>query len=43
MNTQAFAEDAEDLYQHAPFSYFTMQAYGLIVNINNTLLEWLGC
>jgi PAS domain S-box-containing protein len=35
-------EDAEDLYQNAPFGYLTVQADGLIININNTLLHWLG-
>lgn len=42
MTTQPFIEDAEELYQHAPSGYLTMQADGLIVNINTTLLEWLG-
>ncbi|MEX2566288.1 MAG: ATP-binding protein [Cyclobacteriaceae bacterium] len=42
MNTQPFLEDAEDLYQNAPFGYMTMRADGLIVNINATLLGWLG-
>lgn len=42
MNNQPFVEDAEELYQQAPFGYLTIQADGLIVNINTTLLEWLG-
>ncbi len=42
MKTQPFIEDAEDLYQNAPFGYLTMRADGLIVNINATLLTWLG-
>ena len=42
MNNQPYVEDADELYQQAPFGYLTMQADGLIVNINTTLLEWLG-
>ena len=42
MNTQPFIEDTEDLYQNAPFGYLSMRADGLIVNINATLLDWLG-
>lgn len=42
MNNQSFVEDAEELYQQAPFGYLTIQADGLIVNMNSTLLEWLG-
>ncbi|MEX0882575.1 MAG: ATP-binding protein [Cyclobacteriaceae bacterium] len=42
MNTQPFLEDPDDLYQNAPFGYMTMRADGLIVNINATLLGWLG-
>lgn len=42
MKVQPFLEDAEDLYQNAPFGYLTMRADGLIVNINTTLLTWLG-
>ncbi|MEX2590052.1 MAG: ATP-binding protein [Chitinophagales bacterium] len=42
MRPQPFFEDAEDLYQNAPFGYLTMRADGLIVNINTTLLKWLG-
>ncbi|WP_162418798.1 sensor histidine kinase [Cyclobacterium roseum] len=41
MNFQPFIEDAEDLYQNAPFGYMTMREDGLIVNINATLLKWL--
>jgi signal transduction histidine kinase len=36
-----FKEDAEDLYQNAPFGYLTINAHGLIVNANKTLLQWL--
>lgn len=42
MKPQPFTEDAEDLYQNAPFGYLSMRADGLIVNINTTLLDWLG-
>jgi PAS domain S-box-containing protein len=42
LNTQPFLENAEDLYQNAPFGYMTVRADGLIVNINATLLKWLG-
>ncbi|WP_158859215.1 sensor histidine kinase [Lunatibacter salilacus] len=42
MNTQPFLEDAEDLYQNAPFGYMTIREDGFIVNINATLLSWLG-
>lgn len=41
MNTQPFLENAEDLYQNAPFGYMTVRADGLIVNVNATLLKWL--
>ncbi|WP_373521884.1 ATP-binding protein [Aquiflexum sp.] len=41
MNTQPFLEDAEDLFQNAPFGYMSMREDGLIVNINATLLDWL--
>ncbi|MBZ9627414.1 PAS domain S-box protein [Psychroflexus sp. CAK1W] len=42
MNTQTQPESAEDLYQNAPFGYLSMRNDGLIVNINATLLKWLG-
>jgi light-regulated signal transduction histidine kinase (bacteriophytochrome) len=42
LNAQPFLETAEDLYQNAPFGYMTVRADGLIVNINATLLKWLG-
>ncbi len=42
MSEQAFFEDAEDLYQNAPCGYLSMRVDGLIVNINSTLLHWLG-
>lgn len=42
MNFQPFIEDSEDLYQNAPFGYLSIREDGLIVNINATLLGWLG-
>lgn len=42
MDNQIYSEDAEDLYQNAPFGYLSMRADGFIVNINSTLLGWLG-
>ncbi|MCH8569750.1 MAG: PAS domain-containing protein [Balneolales bacterium] len=42
MDKQPFSEDAEDLYQNAPFGYLSMHTDGSIININNTLLEWLN-
>jgi len=42
MSSEPFLEDAEDLYQNAPFGYLTMRADGVIVNMNATLLAWLG-
>lgn len=36
-----FSEDAEDLYQNAPFGYLSMRSDGVVVNINATLLKWL--
>jgi signal transduction histidine kinase len=37
-----FNEDAEDLYQNAPFGYLTICANGTILNANKTLLSWLN-
>ncbi len=36
-----FNEDAEDLYQNAPFGYLTICSNGTIINANKTLLSWL--
>lgn len=36
------AEEIEDLYNHAPCGYHSLDANGLIVRINHTELEWLG-
>lgn len=42
MKAQPYIEDAEDLYQNAPFGYLSMRGDGKIVTINHTLLGWLG-
>ncbi len=36
------AEEIEDLYNHAPCGYQSLDENGLIVRINQTQLEWLG-
>lgn len=41
MDSRRIEEDAEDLYQNAPFGYLSMHIDGLIVNVNATLLKWL--
>lgn len=35
-------EEIEDLYDHAPCGYHSLDGDGLIVRINQTELEWLG-
>jgi PAS domain S-box-containing protein len=35
-------DSAEELYNHAPCGYVSTDADGLIVKINQTLLDWLG-
>lgn len=42
MEKIAFNEDIEDLYQNAPFGYLTINQDGRIVNVNTTLLNFLG-
>lgn len=42
MTEPIYIEDAEELYQDAPFGYLTMYGNGKILNINNTLLDWMG-
>src|ERR1044072_6991320 len=37
-----FTEDLEDLFHTAPCGYVTFDSAGLILNINATLLTWLG-
>lgn len=36
------AQQIEDLYNHAPCGYHSLDKDGLIVQINNTELKWLG-
>ncbi len=36
------AEDVEDLYEHAPCGYHSLDQNGLFVRINHTELQWLG-
>ena len=35
--------ELNDLYNHAPCGYHSVDADGMIVKINNTELSWLGC
>jgi PAS domain S-box-containing protein len=37
-----YAREVEDLYNHAPCGYHSLDAEGRIVNINDTELNWLG-
>ena len=39
---QAAAAEVEDLYQHAPCGYHSLDRDGRLVRINDTLLGWLG-
>jgi sulfopyruvate decarboxylase TPP-binding subunit len=43
MINQPYEEDAEELYQQAPFGYLTMQSDGLIVNINRVCSLNMKC
>jgi PAS domain S-box-containing protein len=36
------AAQVQDLYDHAPVGYFSIDAAGSLININRTGLEWLG-
>ncbi|HVM00434.1 MAG TPA: SpoIIE family protein phosphatase [Egibacteraceae bacterium] len=36
------AENAEDLYEHAPCGYLSTLPDGTIIRVNETLLSWLG-
>ena len=42
LELQRSAQEIEDLYDHAPCGYHSLDANGLIVRINSTALEWLG-
>ncbi|MGG6293131.1 PAS domain S-box protein [Leptolyngbya sp. AN02str] len=37
-----YAREVEDLYNHAPCGYHSVDAQGKIIKINNTALQWLG-
>ncbi len=39
---ERYAEDLQDLYDHAPCGYHTLDANGIFVQINKTELDWLG-
>ena len=36
------AENAEDLYEHAPCGYLSTLPDGTIIRVNDTLLSWTG-
>ena len=36
------ADELQDLYDHAPVGYHSLDAHGLFVRMNQTELEWLG-
>jgi PAS domain S-box-containing protein len=36
------ADDLQDLYDHAPVGYHSLDAHGIFVRMNQTELEWLG-
>jgi PAS domain S-box-containing protein len=36
------SQEIEDLYNHAPCGYHSLDKYGVICRINDTELEWLG-
>ncbi|MFI4940151.1 MAG: diguanylate cyclase [Burkholderiales bacterium] len=37
------SEEIEDLYQHAPCGYHSLDENGFFTRMNDTELEWLGC
>ncbi|NML25645.1 PAS domain-containing protein [Zoogloea dura] len=39
---QKQADELDDLYNHAPCGYHSLDEHGVIQKINNTELEWLG-
>jgi PAS domain S-box-containing protein len=41
-HAQRSAEEIEDLYNHAPCGYHSLDANGVFVRINDTELSWLG-
>jgi len=42
MKTDPYSENIKDIYQNSPCGYMSIHADGTIININNTLLKWLG-
>lgn len=42
MSNTSHIENIEDIYQNAPCGYLSTNVDGIIVQINNTLLSWLG-
>lgn len=36
------SEDFQDLYNHAPCGYYSVDRHGVIVRINDLALEWMG-
>ncbi|MEY8875314.1 MAG: diguanylate cyclase, partial [Leptothrix sp. (in: b-proteobacteria)] len=40
---RATRDELEDLYQHSPIGYHSLDAQGRFVRINDTELGWLGC
>ena len=38
----SYAREVEDLYNHAPCGYHSLDSKGKLININDTLLGWLG-
>jgi PAS domain S-box-containing protein len=39
---QKYADELNDLYQHAPCGYYSIDSEGTIVRMNDTELQWLG-
>lgn len=39
---EKYAREVEDLYNNAPCGYYSLDAEGIIIKINNTQLQWLG-
>jgi len=40
--TRDLADELQDLYDHAPIGYHSLDANGIFVRINRTELDWLG-
>jgi PAS domain S-box-containing protein len=41
-HVRELAADLQDLYDHAPVGYHSLDAHGIFVRMNQTELEWLG-